>query len=202
MSSQVLKIQRIESELSVHFQIDHLLSHFQQSGTRMTETFGPGLKFGSYSLSLTDATGTAMRYIGLYLFTSNEYPPMDISWTINARSRSGWLYSVTSMFHSFKSGEAIGWSKFMNIETLQNNDVMKAEDTLVLQATLKFAPMFPVVQKCTLDTVHHSLRGSYPPHVRLIAYSRRDNAGKLSYPRALFSVLDKTPKCSPGSSSK
>lgn len=183
-----IKIQRQDSELTVQFQLDDLDSYFARSASnsnlsRYTDYFGPGLRFGSYSF----VSENGPRHLGLYLYTSKEYPALTISWTVSARSLTGQLFYNKAMSYSFKCGEAIGWSKFLNTDTLQGNRTMKEENTLVIHAVLRFAPLWPVVNRPTLDTIHHVVVGKEtPPNIRYIAYTHRSAVGRLSRPRALF----------------
>lgn len=185
--SSSIKLQKLESELLIQFQIDDLQAYFSRSSSsRYTEYFGPGLRFGSYSF--VDANEPS--HIGLYLYTSKKYAAMSVSWSVTVRSLAGQSYLTRSMSYSFKSGEAIGWSKFLTSEAYHNNATMKAENSMVIHATLKFAPMWPIVFKPTLDVLHRTVLGKSPPNIRCIAYERRNSNGRLSSPRALFATSD------------
>ncbi|THH02323.1 hypothetical protein EW026_g519 [Hermanssonia centrifuga] len=92
------------------------------------------------------------------------------------------------MTYNFKCGEAIGWSRWLNLETFQENRMMKGENAVMVHATLKFAPMWPIISTSTLDVVHCALRGEEPANVRYIVYERRSRSGKLSNPRPLFTT--------------
>ncbi|KIP11682.1 hypothetical protein PHLGIDRAFT_114266 [Phlebiopsis gigantea 11061_1 CR5-6] len=182
-----MKLQKVESELTVQFQVDDLQTYFtRSSSSRYTAHFGPGLRFGSYSF--VDAAGPS--HIGLYLYTSKEYPAMSVNWTVVTRSLDGQTYQSRTMTYAFTSGEAIGWSKFLTSEAYNNNATMKTENTMLIYATLRFAPLWPIVFKPTLDVLHRTVCGRTPPDVQFVAYARRSSNGRLSGPRALFATKD------------
>lgn len=190
MASSNIKIIREESELAIQFKLDDLDAYFSRSSlanqSRFTDYFGPGLRFGSYSF----IENNGPRQLGVYLYTSKEYPSLSIYFSVTAKSLTGELFFTKCMSYTFKSGEAIGWSKFLNLETYQASRVMKEENTLVLEATLKFTPMYPIVSKPTLSVLHHTIVGKDSTDIRFVVYSRRGKIGKLSDPRALFGTQD------------
>jgi hypothetical protein len=196
MASSNIKILREESELKIQFQLDELNTHFSGSSStnqvRFTDYFGPGLRFGSYSF--IEKSGP--RQLGLYLYTSTEYPALSIHFGITARSLTGELFFTKAMSYAFNNGEAIGWSKFLGIETYQASKVMEEENTLVLEAALKFTPLYPIVSKPTLSVLHHTIVGKETSDIRFIVYSKRGKIGKLSDPRALFGTQDALAKMS------
>lgn len=182
-----IKLQCEESELTIKFQLDNLSSCFtRSSSSRYTDYFGPGLRFGSYSF-VGHVDGS---HIGLYLYTSKEYPPLTITWTVTTRSLEDQLHQTRSMTYTFKSGEAIGWSKFLTEDVFKANTTMKSEDAMKIVATLKFAPLWPIVVRPTLDVLHRQVVGVNVPDVRFIVYDKRSPTGKLTAPRALFASRD------------
>ena len=186
-SAGSMKLQKVESELTVQFQIDDLQTCFVRScSSRYTDSFGPGLRFGSHSF----VDPKEPSHIGLYLYTSKEYPPMSIIWTVVTKSLSGQTYHSKAMAYTFTSGEAIGWSKFLTAETYNNSASMKTDNMMLVYATLRFAPMWPIVFKPTLDVLHRAVCGKDPPNVRFVVYARRNSNGRLSGPRALFATKD------------
>ncbi len=184
-TTSTIKLQQIDNELTVQFQLDELESLFSPtSSSRYTDNFGPGLRFGFYSFT----EGGRPRQLGLYLYTAKDYPSLNITWTVAMRSLTGHSYSTKTMTYNFKCGEAIGWSRWLNLETFQENRMMKGENAVMVHATLKFAPMWPIISTSTLDVVHCALRGEEPANVRYIVYERRSRSGKLSNPRPLFTT--------------
>ncbi|KAI0692945.1 hypothetical protein BC835DRAFT_1355276 [Cytidiella melzeri] len=195
MTSPSIKIIKEESELQIQFKLDDLDKYFSRSAnpSRYTDHFGPGLRFGSYSF----VDNNEPRQLGLYLYTSKEYPAMAIHFAVTARSLTGELFFTKSMSYTFKSGEAIGWSKFLNMETYETTPIMKDENALVLHATVKFSPLYPIVSKSTLSVLHHTIVGKEPTDIRYVVYSSRNKSGRLSHPRVLFGTKDAlTQKCS------
>ena len=182
-SSNVMKLQKSETELIIQFQIDDLASCFSRSSSsKYTEHFGPGLRFGSYSF--VDANGPS--HLGLYLYTSREYPAMTISWTVATKAINGHVYQTKSMSYTFKSGEAIGWSKFLTSDAFQQNANMKAENTILIHATLRFTPQWPITSKPTLDVLHRAVLGESTPNLCFVAYGKRNAKGQLGGPRMLY----------------
>jgi hypothetical protein len=182
-SANTIKLQKVETELTVQFYIDDLASCFSRSSSsRYTEHFGPGLRFGSYSF--VDAKEPS--HIGLYLYTAKEYPPLTVSWTVTTKSLGGQLYQAKSMSYAFKSGEAIGWAKFLTSETFHQNATMRTENTMVVHATLRFMPQWPIVSKPTLDVLHRTVVGRNTSNVRFVAYAKRNGNGRLGGPTTLY----------------
>lgn len=184
MSTSIVRLQKVECETNVQFQIDDLKTCFARaSPTRYSEHFGPGLRFGLYTFS----PPSEPSHVGLYLYTSKEYPALNVTWTVQAKSLQGQVYQSKTMSYTFKSGEAIGWSKFLTSEQFHASQSMKTEDSLVLCATLKFAPVWPIVSRPTLDVLHRVVVGKSAPNVRYVAYKKRDSNGRLSGPCVLYS---------------
>lgn len=182
--NNIIKLQRVESETTVQFQIDDLQSCFARpSPTKYSEHFGPGLRFGLYTFSNTGEPS----YIGLYLYTSKEHPSMSITWTVHAKSLLGQAYLSKTMSYTFKSGEAIGWSKYLTSEQFHAMQPMKSENAIVLHATLRFTPVWPIVSKPTLDALHRVVVGKGTPDVRYVAYKKRTSNGRLTAPCTLCS---------------
>lgn len=182
-NSSLMRLQKVESELTVQFEIDNLQACFNRiPATKSTEHFGPGLRFGYHAF----AEDNGPCHVGLYLYTSQKYPAMTINWTVSTKSLTGQLYQAKSMSYSFKCGEAIGWSKFLTAETYSSNATMKSENAILVHATLRFSPLWPIVFRPTLDILHRTVLGKSPHNVRFIAYTRRDSNGRLSSPRSLF----------------
>ena len=178
-----IKLQKVDTELTVQFQIENLASCFSRSSSsKYTEHFGPGLRFGSYSF--VDAKEPS--HIGLYLYTSRDYPPLTITWTVATKSSTGQLYQTKTMSYSFKSGEAIGWAKFLTSETFHQTETMKTENSVVIHATLRFTPLWPIVSKPPLDVLHRVVVGKNAPNVRFVAYDKRNGNGRLGGPTTLY----------------
>lgn len=184
MSNSSIKIVREESELQIHFQLDDLDTYFNRTANpnRYTDYFGPGLRFGSYSFG--DNSGDP-RQLGLYLYTSKQYPALSIQFAVAVRSLAGELLFTKTMSYAFKSGEAIGWSRFLNMETYQSTRAMKDDNALALHATLKFTPIYPVVSHSTLAVLHNTVIGKRPTDIRYVVYTSRSKDGRLGRPRVL-----------------
>lgn len=181
-----IKLQKVESELTVQFQIDDLHSAFtRSSASKYTEHFGPGLRFGSYSF----VDGSEPSHIGLYLYTSKEYPGLAIHWAVATKSLNGaQTYQTKQMAYTFRAGEAIGWSKFLTADMFHAHGALRADNAMAVHATLRFVPVWPIVLRPTLDVLHRAVVGRAPPHVRFVAYARRDANGRLSAPAAFFAT--------------
>ncbi|GJE89465.1 hypothetical protein PsYK624_055660 [Phanerochaete sordida] len=184
-TTTILKLQKVECETTVQFQIDDLKACFARGApTRYSEHFGPGLRFGLWCIN----DGASASHLGLYLYTSADYPALTVSWTVAGRSPGGAsVHPGKTMAYTFRSGEAIGWSRFVTAEQFHASDAMRADNALVLHATLRFAPVWPIVSRPTLDAVHRVVVGRSAPDVRYVAYKRRDANGRLSGRTVLYS---------------
>lgn len=67
---------------------------------------------------------------------------------------------------------------------------MEEENLLVLHATLKFTPLYPIVNKPTLKVIHRTVAGSGAMDVRYVVYLERKKRRDLSKPRVLFGTKD------------
>lgn len=184
-----ISITREECELQVQFKLDDLDTYFSRSAppSRYTDNFGPGLRFGSYSFVAPNEP----RQLGLYLYTAKDYPGLSIDFSVTARSLSGELYFTKAMSYNFKSGEAIGWSKFLDLGTYERTRAMREENVLALHAVLKFAPLYPIVSRPALKVVYHTITGEESTDVRYVVYSRRRaKDGRLSGPKVLYGTRD------------
>lgn len=184
-----INITREECELQVQFKLDDLDTYFSRSAppSRYTDSFGPGLRFGSYSFVAPNEP----RQLGLYLYTAKDYPGLSINFSVTARSLSGELYFTKAMSYNFKSGEAIGWSKFLDLATYERTRSMREENVLALHAVLKFAPLYPIVSRPALKVVYHTITGEESTDVRYVVYlRRRAKDGRLSGPKVLYGTRD------------